>query len=47
MIDGNSAVNADELLRRSLRQNRQGLINHVFLPAVTGADVITAARRSE
>jgi hypothetical protein len=44
MIDGHFAINTSEVWRHLLHRIRQGLINHIFLPAVTGADVITAAR---
>jgi hypothetical protein len=46
MVDGNSAFNTDEVSLHSLNQP-QHLINHVFLPAVTGADVISAFHRFE
>jgi hypothetical protein len=41
MVDGNSAIHTNEVCPHSLHQIRQGLINHILLPAVTGAGVIT------
>jgi hypothetical protein len=53
MIDGDASHRSHRVWLHLLHQNREALINHIFLPAVTDADVITALvdlndrRRSE